>query len=393
MRKNIAISLLSVSPESATGSFIYIKNLLDSLFALDTDSLYFLILDNANRIYFVNRFKDYPNVRYYTVSIRRDLLLNPVRALLKLWARVKKDYQRHGSVIKGEIQYFLGKNKINIVFFPSGTIYPAGLKNVKTVTTVFDLQHEYLPNNFSSAYLVRRKTDSAYAANNSDRIIAISEFTKRSIVDKYGVNPDTVTVIYLAPQKEKDGHPSLSSLPASFIFYPAAIWPHKNHRILIRAMNILKSKFPDLHLVFTGMTKNKKLKDELRALVEAYGLTDRVRFLGFVPDEDMPLIYKRTKALVYPSSFEGFGIPLVEAFKFGTPVIAADNSSIAEVVGNAGLLVETGNVRLLADAMEKVLSDFKLREDLISKGRKRAEDFSWFKAANQTINIFNSITE
>src|SRR3989344_3657288 len=391
MRKNIAVSLLSVSPESATGSFVYIKNLLDSLFALDTDSFYFLILDNANRTYFVNRFKDYPNVKYYTVSIRRDLLLNPIRVLLKLWARVKKDCRRRESITRGEAQYFLGKNKIDMVFFPSGTIYPAGLKNVKMVTTVFDLQHEYFPNNFSSAYLARRKTDSAYAANNSDRIIAISEFTKRSIVEKYGINPDKATVIYLAPQKETANHFSSLSLPDNFIFYPAAIWPHKNHRILIEAMHVLRLKFPDLHLVFTGVIKNKKLKEELHTLAVVYGLTDRVHFLGFVLDKDMPSIYKQAKALVYPSFFEGFGIPLVEAFKFGTPVIAADNSSIGEVVGDAGILFETGDLEMLTKNIERILSDDLLRDDLIKRGTERAKDFSWDASARKTLDVFNNL--
>src|SRR3989338_6096186 len=219
MSGKIAINLLSISPKSSTGSFVYIKNLLDSLFALDTDSLYFLIIDNASRTYFIKRFKNYPNVKYHAVSIRRDLLLNPVRALLKLWAKIKKDRRRREAIIKGEVQRFLDKKRINLMFFPSGTMYPAGLKNIKTVTTVFDLQHEYFPNNFSNAYLARRRTDTAYASHNSDRIIAI----------------------YLAPQQEKDSRPSLSGLPANFIFYPAAIWHHKNHRILIEATKVLKS--------------------------------------------------------------------------------------------------------------------------------------------------------
>ncbi|OGN10641.1 MAG: hypothetical protein A3J46_05540 [Candidatus Yanofskybacteria bacterium RIFCSPHIGHO2_02_FULL_41_11] len=391
MSGKIAINLLSISPKSSTGSFVYIKNLLDSLFALDTDSLYFLIIDNASRTYFIKRFKNYPNVKYHAVSIRRDLLLNPVRALLKLWAKIKKDRRRREAIIKGEVQRFLDKKRINLMFFPSGTMYPAGLKNIKTVTTVFDLQHEYFPNNFSNAYLARRRTDTAYASHNSDRIIAISEFTKRSIVEKYEINPDKIIVIYLAPQQEKDSRPSLSGLPANFIFYPAAIWLHKNHRILIEATKVLKSKFPNLHLVFTGMTKSKKIKEELYALTEAYGLTDRIHFFGFVPDEDMPSIYKQAKALVYPSSFEGFGIPLVEAFKFGTPVIAADNSSISEVVGGAGILFKTGDLGMLTKGIERILSDDSLRGDLIKKGRERAKDFSWDASARKTLDVLNHL--
>ncbi|HEY4475066.1 MAG TPA: glycosyltransferase family 1 protein [Candidatus Paceibacterota bacterium] len=391
MSGKIAINLLSISPQNPTGSFVYIKNLLGELVVLDRDNIYYLILDHANRFYFKNELKNYSNVKYHIVSVRRDLLLNPHRALLKLWTKTKKDYRWRESVIRGEIQHFLDKNKVDVIFFPSGTIYPVDLKNVKTITTVFDLQHEYFPNNFSNVYLARRKTASTYVAHNSDRIIAISEFTKQSIVEKYGINPDKITVIYLASHKEKDGRSSLSSLPDNFIFYPAAIWPHKNHRILIEAMNVLKFKFPDLHLVFTGVTKNKELKDELCTLTAVYGLTGRVNFLGFVSDEDVLLIYKRAKALVYPSSFEGFGIPLVEAFKFGTPVIAANNSSIGEVVGDAGILFETNDLEMLTKNIEQILSDDLLRNDLIKRGRERAKDFSWDASAQKTLDIFNSL--
>ena len=391
MSGKIAINLLSISPKSFTGSFVYVKNLLSELFVLDRDGVYYLILDRANRSYFKDRFKNYPNIKYHPVGIHYDLLINPLRVLLKLWAKAKKDYRRCELIVRSEIQRFIDENQIDTMFFPSGTMYPAGLKNIKTVTTVFDLQHEYFPNNFPSAYLARRKTDSAYAANNSDRIIAISEFTKRSIVEKYGINPDKATVIYLAPQKETANHFSSLSLPDNFIFYPAAIWPHKNHRILIEAMHVLRLKFPDLHLVFTGVIKNKKLKEELHTLAVVYGLTDRVHFLGFVLDKDMPSIYKQAKALVYPSSFEGFGIPLVEAFKFGTPVIAADNSSIGEVVGDAGILFETGDLEMLTKNIERILSDDLLRDDLIKRGTERAKDFSWDASARKTLDVFNNL--
>ena len=139
------------------------------------------------------------------------------------------------------------------------------------------------------------------------------------------------------------------------------------------------------------MTKSKKIKEELYALTEAYGLTDRIHFFGFVPDEDMPSIYKQAKALVYPSSFEGFGIPLVEAFKFGTPVIAADNSSISEVVGGAGILFKTGDLGMLTKGIERILSDDSLRGDLIKKGRERAKDFSWDASARKTLDVLNHL--
>lgn len=390
MRKHIAVSLLSISPESATGSFVYIKNLLDNLLALDKDNFYYLILTSANGRYFTNRYQSYRNIRYYVSDARRDFFLNPFRALLKVSAKIRNNRQAREAIIRKEIQRFIGNNKVNIMFFPAGTIYPAGLQHVKTITTVLDLQHEYVPNNFLETYLARRKKDSAYVAYNSDHIIAISNFTKNSLIEKYGISPDKVTVIYLAPQSVVIDKTDLK-LPKNFIFYPAAIWPHKNHMVLVEAMNLLKFRFPDLHLIFTGLIKNKNLKEKLDALIASYGLKDKMHFLGFVPDKDLPLIYKNTRALVYPSSFEGFGIPLVEAFNYGAAVVAADNTSISEIVGDAGLLFETGNVEMLTRSVEKILLDETLRDNLIRKGKKRAGNFSWVETARKTFYVLKRL--
>ena len=390
-KKNIAISLLSVSPQRATGSFIYIKNLLGNLFVSDDDNNYFLILNKDGYEYFKDKFSGYPNVKFQVLRISRDVFSSPLRAILKLIARAKKDDHAKEEILKKEIQYFVEKNKIDIVFYPFGVIYPAGLKNVKTVTTIFDIQHEYLSSNFPEKYLKRRKRDSIYAIRNSDRIIAISQFTKLSLMEKYGVDPDKVSVIYLAPQEQVVNHCSQLGLPDNFVFYPAAMWPHKNHKILIEAMSLLRLKFPDIHLIFTGPVKNKKLKEELVSLAVSCGLKDRTNFMGFVLDENMSLIYKKAKVLVFPSSFEGFGIPLVEAFSYGVPVIAADNTSISEIVGTAGILVETGNVQALAGAIEEVLSDDNFRQDLIKRGHERARDFSWAETARKTLDVFNCL--
>ena len=122
MSGKIAINLLSVSPQSLTGSFVYVKNLLGELVVLDRDNIYYLILNRANRSYFKNKFKNYPNVKYYSTGVFYDLLINPLRVLSKLWAKVKKDYRGRELIIRGEIQHFFDKNKVDIIFFPSGTI-------------------------------------------------------------------------------------------------------------------------------------------------------------------------------------------------------------------------------------------------------------------------------
>lgn len=390
MKKNIAVSLLSISPESATGSFVYVKNLLDNLFLQDKHNSYFLIVTSANADYFKKRYKNLANVRFYLSDIRRDIFNNPVRLILRSIAKVAGSRILREKIVAAEIQNFIDANKIEIIFFPSGAIYPKAIRNAKIVTTILDLQHEYFPENFTEPYLNRRRGDSAYAARNSDHIISISNYTKSSIVKTYGIDSGKISVIYLAPQDGYGGKTDIE-LPDNFVFYPAAVWPHKNHKVAVRAMDLIKDKFPDLHLVFTGIIKNTKLKEELDALIEDYGLNGRIHFLGFVSDKIMAAIYKKAKALVFPSAFEGFGIPVVEAFRYGIPVIAADNSSISEIAASGGILVETGNAGALAEALARVLSDDNLKQDLIKKGHERAKDFDWEIAGRQTLDVFERL--
>lgn len=386
----ILINLLSSSHRSTTGGFVYIKNLLPTLFSLDRANQYFILASRDNGDFFKKNYPNWPNVHYVISDIRRDLWANPWRAGLKLVAKIKKDRRAREDIIRKEVQRIINKKNIDLLFCPASVIYPRGLKNTKIVTTVLDLQHEYVPENFSSDYLKRRKADSEYFSVRSDHLIAISDFTKQTLVQKYGIDPSKVTVIYFAPQKLEEVEAG-AALPRDYLFYPAALWPHKNHRILIEALNDLKEKFPSLHLVFAGLTKNKKVFSELKILIESFGLSGKVIFMDYIFGSKLAWVFKNAKAMVFSSSFEGFGIPLVEAFHYGVPVVAADNTSISEVVGKAGILFETGHLGELTKSIERVLSDETLRKNLIARGRERAKDFSWDISARQTLEVFNKV--
>jgi glycosyltransferase involved in cell wall biosynthesis len=389
-RMRIAINLFLASPKSITGAFVYIQDILPALFKADKHNSYYLLGHAETIRYFESLYRDLPNVRFCVFDIRRDVFANPVRAVRKLLAKLKGDYEEREEIITGEVRAFLDKEGIGVYFSPSQTIYPHGLEKVRAVTTILDLQFEYFPGNFLPSYLEKRRRDARYAVERSDRLIAISQYTQKTLLEKYDAAPEKIRVIYFAPHEIEDT-PASITLPLEFIFYPAAIWPHKNHRILIKALGILKDQFPNLHAVCAGMSKSSALKDELESLVESEGLKSRVLFPGYVFGGNLRLIYAQARALVFPSAFEGFGIPLVEAFQFGLPVVAADNSSITEVVDGAGLLVETNNAPALAKAIEKVLTDNNLRDELIQRGRERAKIFSWEKAAQETLEVFTQL--
>ncbi|MDP2593810.1 MAG: glycosyltransferase family 1 protein [bacterium] len=383
----IAVNLFLASPGSITGAFVYIEDILPALFKAGPEHTYYFLGHAETIEYFRSKYGSIPNVKYRVFDIRRDIFVNPLRALMKVIARVKKDNALRERIVAREVRALIKRENIDLYFSPTQTIYPRGFGDVKAVTTILDLQFEYFPQNFPASYLSERRADGAYAVERSDRLIAISKYTQKSLEEKYHADPAKMRVIYFAPH-EIENTPTDIMLPQDFIFYPAALWPHKNHAVLIKALGLLKDTFPALHAVCAGVVKRKDLKKELEEFAEAEGVKDRVLFPGYVESGNLRLLYTKTRALVFPSAFEGFGIPLVEAFQFGVPVIAADNTSITEIVDGAGILVPTGDAQALAQAIERVLTDTTLRDELIHKGHERVKLFSWDTAAAETLAVF-----
>lgn len=382
MPKGILINLYSFTPSSATGVFVYVDNLVRELVRIDTERTYWIAVREDMHRYLCSVLGDRANVKYLVFG-KFSLFLPRVAARLLRKRSIVE------AAMRKRFQEAINRHGIGLVFFPSGSLVPQGLHGVKTVVTLYDLQYEYFPENFPPKYLKIRREGNRTAAERADHILAISEFTKKSLIEKYGVDVRKITVTHLAPQIFPEPEPI--PLPELFIFYPAGLWPHKNHDILLKAFIMLKDKFPELHLVLTGIDKWQGILAEIQKGAESGGVADRIHYLGHVRNSVLHYIYKNTAVLVFPSGFEGFGIPLVEAFSLGVPVIATDNSGIPEVVGDAGVLVPTGDVRVLADAIERVLTDQKLCSELIVKGYERAKLFSWEKTAKKTLEVFRSV--
>ena len=380
MKTGILINLLSFTPSSATGVFVYADNLIRELTRIDSGRTYWIAVRNDMYRYLQGSLRDRGNVQY--IVFGKFSLFLP-----RIAARIFKNRSILEAAIRRRFQALIDRHAIRVAFFPSGALYPRGLRNVASIVTLYDLQQEYFPENFSSRHLQRRREDNRYAAQNADRILTISEFTKKTVVENYGVREEKITVTHLAPRNFPV--PEAISLPRQYIFYPAALWPHKNHLVLFQAFSILKNTFPELHVVLTGTEKQRNMLVEIRRTAEQNGVADRVHYLGHVSDSTLYTIYKNAAALVFPSSFEGFGVPLVEAFSLGVPVVAADNTSIPEIVDGAGILVPTGDAKALADSLERLLTDQKLRSELIAKGYERVKLFSWDKTAEATLKVFN----
>ena len=291
----IAVNLFLTSPKSITGAFIYIEDILPALFRTDSNNTYYLLGHAETIKYFKDSYHDFSNVKFRVFDIRRDIFINPFRALKKLVAKVRDDNRARENIIRGEVSAFLKKEGINIYFSPSQTIYPRGLDDIKHVTTILDLQFDYFPENFSTHYLEERRRDAKYAVDHSEKLIAISEYTKKTLRDKYNAPLDKMGVIYFAPH-EIENTPVTIRLPSEFVFYPAALWPHKNHAVLIKALGILKDRFPKLCVVCAGVVKKEKLKKELELMAESECVGERVLFPGYMFGGNLRLIYEKVKA-------------------------------------------------------------------------------------------------
>lgn len=283
---------------------------------------------------------------------------------------------------------------IDVILFPKNVL-PFFI-NCKSIIVIHDLAY-YMPelNAYPFIDTTYMKSMIKSSVKRANHIIAISENTKRDIIKFTSVEEDKITVVYEASDRkyiqifdktELDVIKKKHNLPEQFIFCCDSITPRKNTIQLLVAFDIIKDKIPHMLVLTGGVSwKSKKVID----LVDS--MKDNVIKLGYVPDEDMPLLYNLADIFVYPSLYEGFGLPPLEAMACGCPVITSNTSSIPEVVGDAGVMVDPYSIADLAKAMYEVLTDDKLRENMIKKGLERAKKFSWETCANDTLDVLEEI--
>ncbi len=260
------------------------------------------------------------------------------------------------------------------------------------VTTVHDLSFLYHPDSFRT---LRRRYLQAFArmsARRARRVIAVSESTKQDLVKIYGISPAKIDVVHNGvdtsfqplPADQVAAFRQQKGLPDRFMLFVGTLEPRKNVVRLVEAYARLSKERPPLVLV----GGRGWFYDEIFGRVKALELTDEVHFPGFVPAEDLPLWYNAADLFVYPSVYEGFGLPVLEAMACGTAVITSTASSLPEVVGEAGKLVDPTDTDGLATAMEQVLGDRELQEQMQAAGLVQAGGFSWEKAARQTVDSY-----
>jgi glycosyltransferase involved in cell wall biosynthesis len=229
------------------------------------------------------------------------------------------------------------------------------------------------------------------------RIIAISEQTKRDIIDIAGVEPNRVHVIYLALEKRfrklegaEEELRKLYGLSGRFLLYAGGIEYRKGCDLLLRAFQPIAQRNKELSLVMVGNAEGR-YPEEIRSLTGELGLRDRVIFTGFVPDDHLPLFYNGAQIFVYPSTYEGFGLPVLEAMACGAPVITTSGTSIPEVAGDAARFFPTGDKDALIGEIEDLLANPDLSKELGERGIKRASEFTWARVVRQTRAVYQEV--
>jgi glycosyltransferase involved in cell wall biosynthesis len=269
-----------------------------------------------------------------------------------------------------------------------------------SVVTILDLTFMLLPEAFNRANRLYLRWMAAFAAARADRIITISEATRQDVINHLRVPAERVERIYCGVESRfrplDDGRALRElrdrwGLGDGFILYLATIEPRKNLIRLIDAYAELRRRgATKLPLVLAGGPGWGV--DMIVRRVHETGMEQSVRFVGFVPEPEMPLWYNAADLFVYPSEYEGFGLPPLEALACGTPVVASNRSSLPEVVGEAGILVDPTDTVAMADAMQRVLEDERLQSRLSTAGPTRARPFTWRRMAEETLGVYRAVS-
>jgi glycosyltransferase involved in cell wall biosynthesis len=277
-----------------------------------------------------------------------------------------------------------------------GTNYDIPLWNrCPTVVTIHDLSVWLLPHMHERRIVRRARRRLPIMARNATMIIAATESGKRELCEHLKVEPERVSVTPYAPRRSfRPVLPARAAevrgrlgIEGEFLLFVGTIEPRKNLITLIRAYEeLLRASSHRPQLVIAG--KEGWLTEELFAHIRRAGLEERLRFTGYIPEEDLAALYSSCTAFIYPSLYEGFGLPPLEAMASGAPVITSRIGSITEVVGQGALLIEPMDAAGLAASIVKLLEDERARERLRQKGRERAAEFTWEKTAAQTLEVY-----
>lgn len=285
---------------------------------------------------------------------------------------------------------------LDLIHYPVSVGLPKPKCEIPTVVSLHDVQHHVKPEFFSAAQRMYRSVAYDRMATDADMIFTVSEFARSEIVEYLKVDPSRVLAIHhglnhdrfnAAPRAgDRDIATSLGA-PGRYIIYPASLMPHKNHERLLSALRYPEAR--SVQLVLTGQPLAGE--QDLIERISRAGLTDRVKYLGFVAREAIPALYRCAQGMIFPSSYEGFGFPPLEAMACGCPTAVSDLGPLRELLGDDTLWFDYSDEQQISIAAATIFEDEAVRDRLIAGGIERASEFTWPACAKKHIAGYRSM--
>ena len=360
------------------GVGVYAKNLIDRLVRASQFELFLVVQDDDPDL-------DYSGVSHVT--------------MLRMPARVLRTVALRLIFEQAILPLLVRRHRIDVVHSLHYS-FPLFRFGARSVVTIHDMTSLSMPDVHIGLKIIYFRFFIRRARRWTDALIFVSRSAQDDFLARFGPPRGLSTVVYhgkspvFHPQQDQPAIAAVRTiygLPTRYILYVGTIEPRKNLERLVQAFATLTLTYPDVSLVIAGMMGWKQ--DHLLGLVRDLGLEDRVLFPGFVAEKDKALLIAGSTLFVYPSLYEGFGLPVLEALASGIPTVTSNVSSLPEVAGDAALLIDPSDAAALAGAMGAILSDPSLAATLQCRGPEQAAKFSWERTAEQTSAVYQASYE
>ncbi|MHB8160074.1 MAG: glycosyltransferase family 4 protein [Thermoleophilia bacterium] len=368
---NIGIDAHAIG-ERLTGNETYVVNLLEALFALESEHKFFLFFTRTEA---ASEWRD----RYNNAEV---VMAHPAQPLVRI------------PIVMPWLAWRTGIDLLHVQYAGPPFL------NVPLITAIHDISYERYPELFSKKEVAQFKATIPRTARKARKVLTISECSKRDLVEIYGLPENKVHVIYLGvgveftPEVESNSKQKMMekySIAGRYFIAVGNLQPRKNLVRLIEAYARLRNEQPEIcnKLVIVG--KKAWKHDPILAFVKNSRWVEDIIITGYVPKNDLQILYACSDALIYPSIYEGFGLPPLEAMACGAPVIVSDTSALPEVVGEAALKVDPFDTDAIAAAMALIVREPDLAQCLSAAGIKRASRFTWSKCASETMAVYEEV--
>ncbi|WP_434640813.1 glycosyltransferase family 1 protein [Thermoanaerobacterium thermosaccharolyticum] len=369
---NIVINAI-LYHDKPRGVGTYLNNLLKELSIIDDENNYFIYYGSWMENYDFLKIKK-NNFYFIKVSILRNKIIRNLYQLLIF-------------------PFAILKYKPDIVHIPDTS--PVLIKTCKTISTIHDIAEFIYPEKYSKLQAFARRLIVKLQVKFSNKIITVSEFSRNMIIKKLNVDKNKIITIYNGVNLNRFYHVERFNIGKKFnikrdeyLLFVGEIERTKNISTIIEALNILRSK-NNFKLVISGKKGNDY--NFIMSKIDNYKLNDRVIITGYVSETDLLELYSNCFAFIFPSLFEGFGIPIIEAMACGAPVISSNSSSLFEIGGDAVLFFDPNNPNELVEKINTLLFNNNVRNNLIKNGYKKIKHFNWQKSAEETLTVYKNI--